>query len=105
MSANVDSVRGPHFLLSHEGELHGEDNPENRDIVRRIHACVNACEGISTEELESGIVQDMKRVIAQVIPLLQDQNRPQRQNSELQSMARPTGMPHSIYASRPLQDA
>jgi hypothetical protein len=105
MSANADAVRGPHFLLSHEGELHGEDSPANRDLVRRIHACVSACEGISTEELESGIVQDMQRVIAQVIPVLKGQNRTERSTSELQSMARPTGMPHSIYASRPLQDA
>lgn len=105
MTANVDAMRGPHFLLSHEGDLHGEDTPANREIVRRIHACVNACEGISTEELESGIVGDMRRVIAQVIPMLEGQNRSQRANSELHAMARPTGMPHSIYASRPLQDA
>jgi hypothetical protein len=104
MTANAESVRGPHFLLSHEGELHGEDTPQNREIVRRIHACVSACEGISTEELESGVVQDMRRVIAQVIPVLQGQGRGQRA-SELHSMARPTGMPHSIYASRPMQDA
>jgi hypothetical protein len=99
MTANAESMRGPHFLLSHEGDLHGEDSPENREIVRRIHACVNACEGISTEELESGIVQDMRRVIAQVIPVLRGQSRPQRVSSELHAINRP------IYASRPLQDA
>ncbi|MCA9072029.1 MAG: hypothetical protein KDA84_24040 [Planctomycetaceae bacterium] len=65
----------PHFLLTTEGELHGEDTEENREIVRRIHACVNACEGISTEELEKGIVADMRRVLAQVVPVLQQQNR------------------------------
>ena len=62
---------GPHFFLSTEGEIHGEDTPENREMVRRIQACVAACEGISTEELENGIVQDMRRVIADVVPLLE----------------------------------
>jgi hypothetical protein len=63
----------PHFILSHEGELHGQDCPENRELVRRIQACVHACEGISTEELERGIVRDMRRVIAEVLPILQAQ--------------------------------
>ena len=63
----------PQFVVTVEGDVLGEDNVENRDIVRRIHACVNACEGISTEELERGIVQDMRRVIAGVIPLLERQ--------------------------------
>lgn len=67
--------RTPYFILSHEGALHGEDTPENRDIVRRIHACVHACEGISTDELESGIVQDMRRVIAEVVPVLKHRVR------------------------------
>lgn len=66
------SVRTPHFLVTFEGDLLGDDTPANRDVVRRIHACVNACDGISTEELENGIIRDMRRVIAQVIPLLQD---------------------------------
>lgn len=65
----------PHFLLTMEGELHGEDTEENREIVRRIHACVNACEGISTEELEKGIITDMRRVLAEVVPVLERQNR------------------------------
>lgn len=65
----------PHFLLTHEGELHGEDTDENREIVRRIHACVNACDGISTEELEKGIIADMRRVLAQVVPVLEEHNR------------------------------
>jgi hypothetical protein len=64
-----------HFLLTTEGELHGEDTLENREIVRRIHACVNACEGISTEELEKDIIADMRRVLAQVVPVLELHNR------------------------------
>lgn len=73
--SNSDFQRTPHFLLTTEGELHGEDTPENREIVRRIHACVNACEGISTEELEKGIIADMRRVLAEVVPVLERQNR------------------------------
>lgn len=63
----------PQFVVTVEGDVLGEDTAENREVVRRIHACVNACEGISTEELERGIVQDMRRVIAGVIPLLERQ--------------------------------
>jgi hypothetical protein len=60
----------PRFVLTTQGELYGEDTPENRETVRRIHACIAACEGISTEELERGIVADMRRVIAEVLPVL-----------------------------------
>jgi hypothetical protein len=67
--------RTPYFVISHEGTLHGEDTPENREIVRRIHACVEACEGISTTELEEGVVADMRRVLAQVVPVLQQRTR------------------------------
>jgi len=64
-------LSGPHFVVSTDGELHGEDTAENREIARRIRACVNACEGISTEELEQGIIQDMRSALANVMPLLQ----------------------------------
>lgn len=64
----------PEFVVTPEGELHGEDTPENREIARRIRACVNACEGLTTDELEAGIVKDMRRVLAQVVPLLQERN-------------------------------
>lgn len=73
MSDDVHALKGPHFVLSLEGDIHGEESEQNRELVRRIHACVNACEGISTDELEKGIIQDMKRVIADVVPLLQSQ--------------------------------
>jgi hypothetical protein len=72
MNQPVERLRGPHFVVTTEGELHGEDTNENREIARRIHACVNACEGISTEELERGIIQDMRRVLSQLVPVLQD---------------------------------
>ncbi|MCA8985691.1 MAG: hypothetical protein R3C12_07330 [Planctomycetaceae bacterium] len=61
----------PQFVITMEGDILGQDTPENRDLVRRIHACVNACEGISTEELERGIIKDMCQVMGQVIPILQ----------------------------------
>lgn len=72
---NDETLSGPHFVLTQEGEVLGEDTAENRELVRRIHACVNACEGLSTEELEAGIVQDMSRVIGQVIPLLEEREQ------------------------------
>jgi len=65
----------PHFVVTAEGDLLGVDSPENIALARRIRACVNACEGISTEELEAGIVGDMWQVIADVVPVLQRQVR------------------------------
>jgi hypothetical protein len=78
MTDTAQAKSTPHFVLSHEGELHGQDSPENRELVRRIEACVHACEGISTEELERGIVQDMRRVITEVLPVLQAQKQERR---------------------------
>lgn len=74
MAESTEQHQTPHFLLSHEGELHGEDTADNRELVRRIQACVHACEGISTDELERGIVADMRRVLENVAPLLKAQN-------------------------------
>lgn len=71
----ADSTRSiPQFILTTEGDILGQNTPENQEIVRRIHACVNACDGISTEELERGIIKDMCRVMGQVIPILEKQN-------------------------------
>jgi len=71
MSPSDFPSSGPHFVVTADGSIHGEDTEQNRELVRRIHACVNACEGISTEELENGIIQDMRDALAQVVPLLQ----------------------------------
>jgi hypothetical protein len=60
----------PLLVLTNEGELYGADTPENRQLSRRLKACFLACEGISTEELEQGIVADMRRVISEVEPVL-----------------------------------
>jgi len=72
MSDRSDAIKCPHFTLTLEGELLGEDTAENREITRRIRACVNACEDLSTEELENGIVRDMRQVISSMAPLLVD---------------------------------
>lgn len=68
--SQTPAAEPPRFVLATDGELYGRDTPENRDLVRRIQACVAACEGISTEELERGVVADMRRVLADVLPLL-----------------------------------
>jgi hypothetical protein len=72
MSQTPQPAATPKFILTTQGDLYGEDTPENRETARRIHACFTACEGISTDELERGIVADMRRVIAEVLPVLQD---------------------------------
>lgn len=76
--SNPPADHVPTFVVTTEGDLHGEDTPENREIARRIHACVNACAGIPTEELEKGIVADMCRVLNQVVPVLQANNESKR---------------------------
>lgn len=63
------------FVITPDGELFGPDSDEARELVRRLRACFFACEGLSTQELEAGIVADMRRVIAQVHPLLHDRVR------------------------------
>jgi hypothetical protein len=71
MSQTPQPAATPRFVLTTQGELYGQDTTENREIVRRIHACVAACEGISTEDLERGVVAEMRQVIADVLPILQ----------------------------------
>lgn len=65
----------PQFIVTTEGEILGEDSPENREIARRIHACVEACEQIPTEELEKGIIQDICKVMGQIVPILEQQKK------------------------------
>lgn len=78
MNESGHALNGPHFVVTPSGDIHGESTENNLDLVRRITACVNACEGITTEELESGIVEDMRRVIAEIVPVLQSQNTNQQ---------------------------
>lgn len=72
MSTPASGTHTPMFLLSVESQLVGVDTPGNQELLRRIHACVAACEGISTEELEQGVVRQMQELLRQVLPLLQD---------------------------------
>ena len=82
------TIPKPHFVISTEdGAIHGEETPDNQEIVRRIHACVTACEGLSTEELERGIIQDMQRVLAEVVPVLQDRVSSQQQTQPARTIA------------------
>lgn len=70
----MEQTSAPMFVLSTDGELHGVDTEGNRELVRRIYACVQACEGISTDELEMGVIAEMKRLLGQVVPLLQNRS-------------------------------
>ena len=72
MSQPVQSSDAPLLVLGNGGELYGVDTPANRELARRLRACFFACEGIATEELEQGVVADMRRVIGEVLPVLQN---------------------------------
>lgn len=63
------------LIITAAGDLLGPDTPENQDLARRIRACINACNGLTTEDLENGLIQDLCRTVMQVGPLLQAQNR------------------------------
>lgn len=71
----------PNFVITAEGELHGIDTPENRELARRVRACVNACEGISTIDLEGGIVRQMLAIVQNVGPLLEREPAPLRKSA------------------------
>jgi hypothetical protein len=60
-----------HLILTSSGDILGMDTPRNREQARRIKACLAACEGIATEELERGLIADMARVLTQVVPMLE----------------------------------
>lgn len=65
-----DATKTPAFIVTSEGELLGEDTAENRELVRRIRACVNACEGLTTADLEQGIVSQMTTLVSQLAPII-----------------------------------
>lgn len=69
----------PAMYITADGDIHGVDTPENRELVRRVRACVNACEGITTVDLEAGVINQMVQVMQDVQPLLDDLNK---QNAE-----------------------
>ncbi|MFO1023016.1 MAG: hypothetical protein U0903_20320 [Planctomycetales bacterium] len=45
------------------------------DSFRRIQACLIACEGISTEDLERGIIHEMRQTLRDLVPILQGMRR------------------------------
>jgi len=68
----LSSMSDPeHLILTAGGDILGNDTPRNRELARRVKACLNACDGISTDELERGVVADMCRVLMQVVPMLE----------------------------------
>jgi hypothetical protein len=65
-------LTGARLVLTGTGELTGDDTPANRELARRIRACINACDGIATEELERGLIRELCQVLTQVAPLLRE---------------------------------
>ncbi len=63
------------LVITAEGDVYGPDSPENRELARRIRACINACNGLNTEDLEKGLIQDLCRTVMQVGPLLEAQKQ------------------------------
>jgi hypothetical protein len=82
MSPVEERVPPCRFVVTADGDLHAEDTPQNREIARRVRACVNACAGITTEDLENGVVADMRRAIAGIAPLLRETESGLRQRIE-----------------------
>lgn len=51
------------------------DDGLNDESLRRVQACLIACEGITTDDLEAGIIQEMRQTLKDVVPLLQNLRR------------------------------
>lgn len=98
MNDATNPLDSPHFTLpptvsaphAQETEAEASANPDDAALLRRIQACVNACEGISTQELEEGVVQDMQRVIRDVAPIIAEWSagQAQKQPQTPQAIAR-----------------
>jgi hypothetical protein len=69
MTQPAVSPQPSQITVTGAGDVFGTDTPANRALARRIRACVNACEGLATEDLEQGIVGDMRRIIQQLAPV------------------------------------
>jgi len=85
MNESTRPISQPHFTAgSPEGQPHiaAQPTPEqDAAMLRRIQACVDACEGISTDELEQGVVQDMQRVLREVAPIIEQWSKEQQVES------------------------
>lgn len=64
-------TRAPHFSLP---ECEGEPFFDEQ-ALRRIQACLTACEGFSTEDLEGGIIDRMRKALIDVVPLIENLKR------------------------------
>jgi hypothetical protein len=61
LNQDLNDSMGMIFILGENREF--VCDIENESNAKRIVACVNACKGIPTEELEKGIIEDMIGVI------------------------------------------
>lgn len=66
------------------------------EAMRRIQACVLACESFSTADLEAGILLQMQQTLKEVVPLLQDVR-------SKGTPARSAGMPLTVDTALPPQ--
>ncbi len=82
MNESTQPLVSPHFALGATAQPPQVDaqptQAEDAEMLRRIQACVDACEGISTQELEEGVVQDMQRVLREVAPIIAEWSREQQ---------------------------
>ncbi|TWU12363.1 hypothetical protein CA54_11870 [Symmachiella macrocystis] len=82
MNESTQPLVSPHFALGDTPQPPQVDaqptQAEDAEMLRRIQACVDACEGISTQELEEGVVQDMQRVLREVAPIIAEWSREQQ---------------------------
>ncbi len=82
MNESTQPLDAPHFAVgSTNRPSQSSEQPtpvQDAAMLRRIQACVDACEGISTEELEDGVVQDMQRVLREVAPIIAEWSREQQ---------------------------
>ncbi len=81
MNQPTKPMDAPHFSVNSQSQPELTELPtaaEDAQMLRRIQACVDACEGISTQELEEGVVQDMQRVLREVAPIIAEWSREQQ---------------------------
>ena len=62
----------PATSTSCDGEAEFQSPCFDAEDIRRIEACVLACEGITTDDLESGIIRRMQEALVSVVPLLEE---------------------------------
>lgn len=71
MTAAANDQPSARLVLTGDGDLLGDDTPANRELARRVRACINACDGFTTEDLERGMIRDLCEIVRQLAPLLE----------------------------------